>query len=88
MISSPQAMMPEWQTIETAPLNPVGKANGPWVLIFSKYDHGTYQGRWVASGDSGSWQAKAKEVDPWVMTRITHWMPLPPVPTPMKEEAL
>ena len=75
--------MGEWQPIETAPLNPGGKANGPWLLVFSKYDQGTYQARWVASGENGDWLSKAREVQYPVMTRqyITHWQPLPAPPT-------
>jgi hypothetical protein len=74
--------MSQWQDISTAPLNPPGKANGPWVLVFCKFDHGVYQARWVASGDGGEWKTLAKQVDYPRMTQqyITHWMPLPPEP--------
>jgi len=75
--------MSQWQPIKTAPLNPAGIANGPWVLIFSKYDNGTYQARWVARGDGGDWTVQGKFVEPHRLQRhhITHWQPLPPPPS-------
>ena len=75
------APLGQWQSIETAPLNPPGKANGPWILVFSEYDHVIRQARFVAAGNGGDWVAKDQVERPAMSRRyITHWMPLLPIP--------
>lgn len=68
-----------WQPIATAPKNPPGIANGPWILAWSEWDFVTYQVRWVADIDGGNW-TYAREALGLPNGRFTHWMPLPESP--------
>ena len=73
--------MSEWQTIETAP------KDGTRILVFAKCEpahryYGSariYVSEWVAIPDPtefSHWASDGIDFEP------THWMPLPPVPTP------
>lgn len=74
--------MADWQPIETAPKNPEGKKDGPWVLIYCKWDHGIRQARWtvIVNGLTASMGWKTRDGHEAARTSPTHWMPLPEAP--------
>ncbi len=50
--------MMEWKPIKTAPKNPEGSGVGPWILIWSEWDHGIYQARWECRAEVGRWKVR------------------------------
>jgi hypothetical protein len=82
--------MNEWQPIETAPKNPAGQAEGPWILVWYKYDRLIYAARWGFVGRTGVWLSSIAICGDQGgrLTRqhdITHWMPLPAPPSAREE---
>lgn len=72
----------EWLPIEDAPKNPEGKGVGPWILVFSDWDHGRYQARWEAHGEKSGWRFLGRKPGPWSQSEnIRAWMPLPGIPS-------
>lgn len=68
----------KWNKIEFAPKNPEGTGFGPWILVFSDWDHGTYQARWEAHGEAAGWRFKGRKPGPWSsIENIKAWMELP-----------
>lgn len=72
----------DWEPIDTAPLNATGEGKGPWILVFSKYDHGIYMARWFITDGVGGWKAKGVGAEDARLhkSHITHWMTLPDLP--------
>jgi len=69
-----------WQPIETAPRNPVAR------LVWCPDNRCTYAVHWwETDGAPGHWAIFGTGSKP-LNERITHWMPLPPAPTPTKSE--
>lgn len=79
--------MSEWQPIKTAPLNPVGKGVGPWLLLFNTHDHIPVIARWVAGEVRGEWVPKLKPDYVIPQHYLTHWMPLPNPPENSNERS-
>jgi len=70
--------MSEWQDISTAPKNPEGEGVGPWILIFSEWDHGVYTARWECRAEVRGWKVMGRGAGPWTSPEnIRHWMPMP-----------
>lgn len=79
--------MDSWQEIATAPKNPAGKAWGPPILVWNKYDHVIYHAFWgtgivnqCAVTGWFIWSSVTPKYPVPSMHRVTHWQPLPPPP--------
>jgi hypothetical protein len=69
----------EWQPIETAPRNPPGIANGPWILAWLEWDYVIYQVRWMAFENGGKWTT-ARGAPGLRLDDFAYWMPVPAPP--------
>ena len=73
----------KWQSIDTAP------KDGTYLLLWEQYSTNPFVGCWAFGvwavshehvDAEGGWDG-ANVVDSISQERITHWMPLPPLPT-------
>lgn len=80
-------MTMEWQNIETAPKNPEGKVSGPRVLVWDKRSLKIVHAFWTTAYLNNqlttgwaAWSGSGAEY-PLLTHHITHWIPLPELPT-------
>jgi hypothetical protein len=69
----------DWQKMETAPLNPYGKAYGPIVLIWCRADDTPVAAYFDPQGsirDNGPRWVCADDGQEMFIEDATHWMPI------------
>lgn len=80
-------MTTDWKPISTAPKNEAGEFLGPTILIYYQADGLPWPAYWGPSSDSridGVWMCADDDAGEFRTEDVTHWMPLPPAPTPQE----
>lgn len=82
-------MTTDWQPISTAPKNEAGEFLGPTILIYCTADELPWPAYWGPCSGAhaeGAWHSADPSVEPseFRTEDVTHWMPLPPAPTPQE----